>query len=301
MTTTIRAATGDDVPGLAGLVRGAERGAERPLPELAAAVAAGAVLISVAADGRTLGVAARDGDAVWLWVAPGQPARRQAVAAELVVAALAGSSDGAVAADAREARADVGTTHLSFASIHVQTDDTVSVERTARQFVPRLGRSGGTAFLPPRAGWTAVYDALCDRERKAHRRFAEELSTRLGNVVVALAVEEGAVVRMLLFDRGRMLDEYLSVPDFHGPLPPGDALSLAINPPLVARLTGADPGAVRAIARTGSSPADLPPAGELIAELGALLGLHGAGHGYEGAVAAPGVTLISHGAGASPG
>jgi hypothetical protein len=199
------------------------------------------------------------------------------------------------------AAGDAGAARRSFASIHVQTADTAFVERTARQFVPRLGRSGGTVILPPRDGWTAVYDALCDRDRKGQRRFAEELSVRLGIVVVALAVEEGAVVRMLLFERGRLVDEYLSVPDFHGPRPPGEALALAVNPTLVARLTGADPGAVRTIARTAASTAELPPAVELIAELGALLGLHGAGHGYDSAAAAAGATLIGYGAGTSPG
>ena len=296
MTTIIRPATAADRPGLAGLADVAGRSAA----DIAAAVAAGAVLVSVAADGRTLGATARDGDAVWLWLAPGPAARRQAGATALVAEVLAGDPDRD--ADAvSEFPADVGTAHLSFASIHVQTAESALIERAARQFVPRFGRSPGTAVLPPRDGWIAVYDGLCDRDRKAHRRFAEELSTRLGSIVVALAVEEGAAVRMLLFDRGRMVDEYLSVPDFHGPLPPGEALSMAINPPLVARLIGADAAAVRAIARTGASPSDLPPAAELIADLGALLGLHGAGHGYEGAAVTPGATLISHGAGAPPG
>jgi hypothetical protein len=297
VTTTIRPATCDDLPRLGAL----RATAGRPLPDLESAVAAGDVLLSVAADGRTLGAVARSVDALWLWVAPGPATRRQAVAAALVTNVLAmGAAD---AADAHEGMAagDAGAARRSFASIHVQTADTAFVERTARQFVPRLGRSGGTVILPPRDGWTAVYDALCDRDRKGQRRFAEELSVRLGIVVVALAVEEGAVVRMLLFERGRLVDEYLSVPDFHGPRPPGEALALAVNPTLVARLTGADPGAVRTIARTAASTAELPPAVELIAELGALLGLHGAGHGYDSAAAAAGATLIGYGAGTSPG
>ena len=40
-----------------------------------------------------------------------------------------------------------------------------------------------------------------------------DLSDRLGAVVVALALEHGAVVRFRLYERGRMVDEYLSVPD----------------------------------------------------------------------------------------
>ena len=40
------------------------------------------------------------------------------------------------------------------------------------------------------------------------------------------------------------------MPEHYGPLPPGDVIALAANPRVVARLTGADPAAVRAVART---------------------------------------------------
>ena len=168
----------------------------------------------------------------------------------------------------------------SFGSIHVQTDDERSVRRAIDQFVPRLGRSGGTTITEARNGWVVVYDELCDRERAAQRRLASELSDRLGAAVVALALEEGTVVRFLLFDRGRMVDEYLSVPSYYGPLPRVDELALAANPTLIGRLTGADPGRVRAVARTASSPAELPPGLELLAQIAEALGLSGAEHGY---------------------
>ena len=67
----------------------------------------------------------------------------------------------------------------SFGSIHVQTDDERSVGRAVEQFVPRLGRSGGTAITEARNGWIVVYDELCDRDRAAQRRLAGELSERL--------------------------------------------------------------------------------------------------------------------------
>jgi hypothetical protein len=51
------------------------------------------------------------------------------------------------------------------------------------------------------------------------------------------------------------------------------------NPTVVARLTGAEPGRVRAVARTAASPAELPPAPELFAQLAEVLGLEGAGRG----------------------
>ena len=61
---------------------------------------------------------------------------------------------------------------------------------------------------------------MLDRDREAHGRFARELSERLGAVIVALALE-GAVVRFRLYERGRMVDEYLSVPTYYGELAEG--------------------------------------------------------------------------------
>ena len=120
----------------------------------------------------------------------------------------------------------------------------------------------------------------------------------MGAVVLLLGVEEGQTVRYALFERGRVVDEYLSVPEYHGPLPPGDAIALAANPTVVARLTGADPAAVRAAARTAASPAELPPARELVAALAAAIGLEGADHGFAEATALPGAVEI--GTDASP-
>jgi ribosomal protein S18 acetylase RimI-like enzyme len=168
----------------------------------------------------------------------------------------------------------------SFGAVHVQTDEQGKVERAVGQFIPRLGSSGGTIISRPRNGWTSVYDELCDREPELLRRLARELTDRMGAVVVALGVEEGRVVRYVLYDRGRVVDEYLSVPDYYGALPPGDVVGLAANPTVVARLTGADPARVRAVARTAHSPDELPPATELVAELGELLGLGGIEYGY---------------------
>jgi len=157
--------------------------------------------------------------------------------------------------------------------VYVQTDDEAAVERAARQFIPRLGRSEHTEISPPRNGWIAVADELCSREPKLLRRLAQELSYRSGGVVLSLGIEEGAVVRYILFDRGGIADEYASVPEFHGPLAPGDVIALGANPTVARRLTGADPNAVRAVARTASSPAELPPAPELLRQIAQVLGV----------------------------
>ena len=177
----------------------------------------------------------------------------------------------------------------SFGSVHVQTDDVNGVSRAACQFVPRLpGDSQGTIVSQPRNGWVAVYDELCDREPPLLQRLARELSDRMGAVVLAIGLERGEAVRYNLFERGRSVDEYLSVPEYYGPLPSGDAVALGANPTVVARLTGGDRARIRAVARTASSPDDLPPADELLAAIATEMRIEGATHGYDGAANLPG-------------
>ncbi len=159
-----------------------------------------------------------------------------------------------------------------YGTVHVQTDDRPRVEGAVSRFVPRLGRSDWTEVSDPHDGWIAVADDLCGREPELLRRLARELSDRLGGVALALGVED-AVVRYVLFDRGRVMDEYQSVPEYFGPLPPGDVVALAANPTVVARLTGADPARVRDAAPTAASPAELPPAAELYARIAGVMGL----------------------------
>jgi ribosomal protein S18 acetylase RimI-like enzyme len=179
--------------------------------------------------------------------------------------------------EGRLGRAD----RASFGSIHVQTDELSTIEETVRQFVPRLpGGSRGSVIAPPRNGWIAVYDDVCDRDPEMLRRLARELSYRTDAVVLSLGVEQEDVVRMILLEHGSIVDEYLSVPEYYGPLPPGDVVAMAANPTVIARLTGANAAVVRSIARTASSPADLPPARELLASFARAVGLEGATHGW---------------------
>jgi len=161
----------------------------------------------------------------------------------------------------------------SFASTHVQTDEVDGVRRAVAQFMPRVGRSEWSEVSEAHQGWVTVTDELCDRDRSAQRRLSAELSERMGVPVVALALEENAVVRFLLFERGRMVDEYLSVPTYYGDLNKADELSLAANATLVARLTGAEPARVRAVARTASSSSELPPARELLEQIAGVMNL----------------------------
>jgi ribosomal-protein-alanine N-acetyltransferase len=156
--------------------------------------------------------------------------------------------------------------------VYVQTDDRAAVARAVSAFAPRIG-SHDSRVDEPVNGWTGVRDAVASREPAALRRLAKELSDRLGAVVLSLGIEEGAVVRLVALERGSVMDEYLSMPEFHGPLPPGDVVALAANPTVLARLTGREAPEIRAAAPTASSIADLPPPSETVVQLVAALGL----------------------------
>jgi ribosomal protein S18 acetylase RimI-like enzyme len=155
----------------------------------------------------------------------------------------------------------------TFGAVHVQTDDVEKVRRDAVK-VLRLEpdvQAGG--------GWVRLRSEATDADPAKLKALAKELSYTTGGVVLSLGVERGAVVRYDLFDRGADVDEYLSVPEYYGPLPPGDAYALGANATVVSRLTGADPRRVREVARTAASPGELPPARELYEQIAAVMGV----------------------------
>lgn len=154
-------------------------------------------------------------------------------------------------------------------AVHVQSDDAAAVDRAIAQYLPRVER-GASATVEAGETWTAVRVSPADRA--VLRKVGQELSYRFG-VTVVLGLERGEVVRFVLHEQGRMIDEYLSVPTYYGPLAPGDALALRANPGVVARLTGADPTAIRSVARNADSLKDLPPARELYEQVAAVLGV----------------------------
>ena len=137
------------------------------------------------------------------------------------------------------------------------------------------------AYLKRNKNDAADAAAICEAVRRPTMRFVrvkseeqcsskgtigEQASNLLGSLLVSH-------LQLVAMERGSILDEYLSVPEFHGPLPPGDVVALAANPTVLHRLTGADPSRVRAVIRTATSPTDLPSAPELAASIAAVLGL----------------------------
>jgi hypothetical protein len=192
-------------------------------------------------------------------------------------------------------RADEAVAHApSFGSVHLQTDDQNAVVQLVERLVPRVFTSKGTAVSPARNGWVAVYDEVADRDPRRLERLGRELSNAVGHVTFTIGVEDGLAVHYIAFERGRLLDEYLSVPEYRGPLAPGDAIAMRANPTVVARLTGADPASVRRVARTADSPVELPPAEELIRDIADALGFEGAEYGFEHARGLPGTIIVEH-------
>lgn len=179
----------------------------------------------------------------------------------------------AVPIDALEQRLAERPSGPTLGTIHVQTDDSGAVEKVVTKTLPRLGKSASTEVGGPQNGWVTVRDELCSREPRHLKAMAKELSYAVASVVLALGIEEGAVVRYNLYDRGADVDEYLSVPEYYGELPPGDVIALGANPTVVARLTGADPQRVREVARTAKSVADLPAAQDLYEQIADTLGV----------------------------
>jgi GNAT superfamily N-acetyltransferase len=155
----------------------------------------------------------------------------------------------------------------TFGFVHVQTDDVEKVKRDAAKmlrFEPNVEVEGN---------WVRVRSDATDAEPERLKALAKELSYTTGGVVLSLGVERGVVVRYDLFDKGSDIDEYLSVPEYFGPLPPGDTYALGANATVVGRLTGADPRRVREVARTAASPNELPPAQELYEQIATVMGV----------------------------
>jgi|tagenome__1003787_1003787.scaffolds.fasta_scaffold20966881_5 ribosomal protein S18 acetylase RimI-like enzyme len=155
----------------------------------------------------------------------------------------------------------------TFGFVHVQTDDVEKVKRDAVK-VLRLEPD-----VEVEGNWIRVRSDPTDADPERLKALAKELSYTTGGVTLSLGVQRGVVVRYDLFDRGADVDEYLSVPEFYGPLPPGDTYALGANATVVGRLTGADPKRVREAARTAASPGELPPAQELYEQIATVMGV----------------------------
>jgi hypothetical protein len=229
-------------------------------------------------DGELLGSLRRDTDAVVLELK--EP--REGVALALLRAAEA--DDDQVVQALEEG---------SFGSVHLQTDDQGDVVKLVERLVPRVLTSRETVVSPARNGWIAVYDEVAERDPDKLRALGRELSSASAHVKITLGVEYGRIVHLIAMDRGRLMDEYVSVPSLRN-VAPGDAIALRANPTVLSRLTGADPGRIRSVARTAESPDELPPVEDLIADVAAALGIEGAELRFDQARELPDAVIVEH-------
>jgi hypothetical protein len=181
----------------------------------------------------------------------------------------------------------------SFGSVHLQTDDQGDVVKLVERLVPRVLTSRETVVSPARNGWIAVYDEVAERDPDKLRALGRELSSASAHVKITLGVEYGRIVHLIAMDRGRLMDEYVSVPSLRN-VAPGDAIALRANPTVLSRLTGADPGRIRSVARTAESPDELPPVEDLLADVAAALGIAGAELRFDQARELPGAVVVAH-------
>ena len=182
----------------------------------------------------------------------------------------------------------------SFGSVHLQTDDQGAVVKLVERLVPRVLTSRSSVVSPPRNGWIAVYDEVAERDPDKLRALGRERSSASAHVTITIGVEYGRIVHLVAMERGRLMDEYVSVPSLRN-VAPGDAIALRANPTVLSRLTGADPGRIRSVARTAESPDELPPAEDLLADVAAALGIEGAELRCDQAQELPGAELVEHG------
>ena len=187
------------------LDRKSERGLA-PRPALCAPGGSGAGIATALLRAAAEHVQAQGAEMLELEVLESNTARRAALRAAWLPDRSSGCSQ------CRPQRSSTrGPDGPSFGFVHVQTDDVETVEAGRRQGAPaRAGRRGRERLGRVRADAT---DAVT---RHGSRRLAKELSYTSGGVVLSLGVEDGAVVRYVLFDRGADVDEYLSVPEYYG-------------------------------------------------------------------------------------
>jgi len=68
-------------------------------------------------------------------------------------------------------------------------------------------------------GWTTVYDEQSDsQDIEVLRRLAKELSSKLKTAVIAMMVHDSDIFVYLIYENGKLIDQFDSKPDYFGPV-----------------------------------------------------------------------------------
>ena len=111
-----------------------------------------------------------------------------------------------------------------FANVQVRTDNRAAVIRAVEfllqtaGYAPEVETYAGDRSIyvgPADNGWVGVYDSACDGVTVGPLAWlAQGLSARLAAPTLAWLVHDSALLLYLLFDRGEVLDRYISRPDY---------------------------------------------------------------------------------------
>jgi hypothetical protein len=97
-----------------------------------------------------------------------------------------------------------------FVNFHLRSENDAAVRQAVAEIGARRIRVGS-----PSDGWASIYEERASsQEEDWIARFTQELSFRLGTACVAFMVHDSDIARYWLSDRGQLLDEYNSTPDY---------------------------------------------------------------------------------------
>ncbi len=103
-------------------------------------------------------------------------------------------------------------------NLHFRTTDDTALSAALR-------RQGITQFrvLPAKFGWTTLYEERASQQDERQIRYlGSTLSQDLKVAAIAFLVHDSDIACYWLFDKGQLLDEYNSCPDYFDENPPGD-------------------------------------------------------------------------------
>lgn len=102
-----------------------------------------------------------------------------------------------------------------FTNCHVRTRDTAKCLKVLPSII------GKRALVTDcENDWITIYDEESEsQDMKILRRLAENLSSKLKTVAMAMLVHDSDVLQYVVYDKGKLIDQFDSKPDYFGPVP----------------------------------------------------------------------------------
>jgi len=102
----------------------------------------------------------------------------------------------------------------SFTNYHVRKTDTAACAKALSTLV-----TSRALVTDSKNGWTTVYDEQSDsQDIEVLRSLAKSLSSKLKTTVVAMMVHDSDIFVYLFYEKGELIDQFDSKPDYFGPV-----------------------------------------------------------------------------------